>query len=185
MECFLPVVAAHSPGPGVQDDPLFPGYLFVRYDHARSGTTPLRQVPQIAGLVAFGGEVPAVPDEIVSDLRQQVEAINGRGGLFHDIGPGDHVWVRLGAKAPERLAEVDGGGRAPRGRVRVLLQFLGQLTKAEVPWSALRSAREDEVQHDREQASHRRRTRGRGRYLLGVGPRSGAVRGSSFATPSP
>jgi transcriptional antiterminator RfaH len=174
IECFLPTVAAQARGPGSQDGPLFPGYLFVRYDHARSGTAPFHHVPEIAGLVAFGGEVPAVPDEIMSDLRQQVDQINGRGGLLHQIKPGDHVWIRLGAKTPESLAEVDGGSRAPHGLVRVLLRFLGQLTKAEVPTSALRFAREDEVQRERDSARPRRRTRGKGRYLRCIEPRPDA-----------
>ena len=46
--------------------PLFPGYLFVRFDGDRDFPSILR-FTGVSGWVKFGGEVPAVPDEVIDE----------------------------------------------------------------------------------------------------------------------
>ncbi len=64
----------------------------------------------------------------------------------------------------------------PSARVEILIRFLGQANRAEVPVELLHAASQDEAMIIR-----RRGTRGRGRpirYAEGQSPRSGAHAGS-------
>ena len=169
VEAFLPCVQTSIPRRGHRDAPLFPGYLFVRYDLKAWGGYMLKRVPQLVGLVALGGMPPPVPDEVIAELSHRVEVINGTGGLWAQFRPGDRVRVILGPE--ESLAEVVEGAKSPKARVRVLLDFLGRLVAAEVPlrdvqplgshWYAVNSYNRPS-----------RRTRGGGRWIRGYGPRA-------------
>ena len=182
IECFLPTVSTPFPRRGREGTPLFPGYLFVRYEWQRWGTTPLRWGQGLMGLVTFEGVVPSVPDEVIDELRQRVAEIDGSGGLWRRFRAGDRVLVRLGSGGSGSLGEVVEGAKSPQGRVRVLLGFLGQLARADVPWRNVRLAPDGdagvrkpdhpgpfEASPAGTQGRPRRRTRGRGRYLHGVG----------------
>ena len=165
---FLPCGQTRTPRPGHQDAPLFPGYLFLRYDLEKQGWGPVRRVPQLVGLVSFGKEVPAVPDDVMDDLVQRVKAINGRGGLWPRFRPGERVRVALGPT--ESLAEVVEPAKSPRARVRVLLEFLGRTVEAKVPWRDLQPVSASGPNGNWHGPSPRR-TRGRGRWIKGHGPR--------------
>jgi len=169
IECFLPAVCALSPRRGRKDAPLFPGYLFTRYDLEEQGELLLRQVPQVLGLVQFGGVVPPVPDEVMADLTIRVKEINMTGGLCTRFRAGERVWVIYGAT--ETLADVVEKPKSAQARVRVLLEFMGRLVPAQVPRQSLRPASMDEAtMNERRRAP--RRTRGRGRWIQGFGPRT-------------
>lgn len=168
LEVFLPCARTRAPRPGHEDAPLFPGYLFIRYDLEERGNGPLHQVPQPLKLVSFGGVVPSLPDGVVVELYQRVRAINGRGGLRPRFKPGDRVRVALGPL--DSLAEVV-EGESPGARVRVLMEFLGRMVEARVPMGSVQQAGVGgyAAQQDGRPS---RRTRGRGRWINGFGPRS-------------
>ncbi|MCH7652110.1 MAG: hypothetical protein IIB14_00410 [Chloroflexi bacterium] len=170
IECFLPALRAPSPRRGREYTPLFPGYLFIQYDLEMCGTMQLRRVAEFAGLVAFDGVSPALPDDVIGELRQRLVEVNGSGGLWRQFQPGDRVLVRLDSRDSENLAEVMADGKPPHGRVRVLLEFLGRLAHAEVPLQNVRLAPNDNAFGQAGSFLPRRRTRGRGRYLHGIGP---------------
>lgn len=175
-EVFLPCVRTVRPRRGREDAPLFPGYLFLNYDLNEVGWQPLGQVPQLVGLVAFDGLVPVVPDEVIAELSERVEAINRSGGLRTRFQVGDQVRVALGPLAS--LAEVVTESKSPRGRVRVLLEFLGRSVYAEVPLKDMRPVGVDDGSSSAQSTKYKtrrqpRRTRGRGRYTKGFGPRAG------------
>ena len=71
----------------------------------------------------------------------------------------------------EGLATVLESPSSPESRVNVLLDFMGRQVRAEVPWLSLTAAPENN--HDVAQG-RRRRTRGRGRWINGFGPRASA-----------
>ena len=64
------------------------------------------------------------------------------------------------ARSLEGLGEVVEGAKSPNGSAKVLLEFMGRLVQAKVPWDALQFAEE----HPLEKARLPRRTRGRGRW---------------------
>ena len=168
IEAFLPCIRSPRPRLGHQDAPLFPGYLFLHYDLEGRGWRPLRQVSQLVGLTAFDGVVPPVPDEVIDELAERVSAINGEGGFWQRFNVGDRVRVDLASV--EHLAQVVNEPRSPQDRVRLLVDFLGRLIYAEVPWQQvwpLGVAAPLGTQDFRAP----RRTRGKGRWISGYGPR--------------
>ena len=165
FEIFLPLVESPTPRAGRQDGPLFPGYLFLRYDVDNQDWPSLRQMPGILGWVRLGGVVPAIPDEVVDLLVERVESINQGGGLWTRFKRGQRVQVVAGRM--EGLAEVIEEPRAPEDRVRVLLDFMGRQVPAQIPWLNLRS-----ISAEAEEVSGRRRTRGKGRWVKGAHPRT-------------
>ena len=167
VEVFLPCSPSRSPRPGHGDSPLFPGYLFLRHDLEGEGTGILNRLPQPVRLVAFGEVVPPVPDEVVAGLVRRVEAIGGSGGLWTRFRAGDVVRVTLGSD--ENLAEVLEETKSSRARVRVLLEFLGRLVEAEVPWWDVQPVGAHS-QLWNEHGRPPRRTRGRGRRIRAATP---------------
>lgn len=73
-----------------------------------------------------------MPDLVIEVLKRRVEALSGTGGLWTRFRIGQRVRVSLGPT--ENLGEVIEEAQSPRGRVRVLLEFLGQLIEAQVSW---------------------------------------------------
>ena len=170
FEYYLPVVATPSPRPGRTDAPLFPSYLFLRYDAESPESSPLRSIPGLAGLVNFDGVAPPVPDEVIGCLRETVAEMNESGGLCSSFQPGDRVWVRWGTSDSENLAKVISDTKSSQGRVRVLIEFLGRLVQGEVSRSKIRSVHPGEALNDHGRGRSSRRTRGKGRYVHGAAP---------------
>ncbi len=166
LQVFAPCVQSHRPRPGHPDTPMFPGYLFLRCDLKRDWAS-VHRVPQVWGLVRFGGEPRAVPDDVIAALAQRVSAVNEDGGLYTHYRPGDRVRVIFGAT--ESLAQVVQETKSSQARVRVLMEFMGNLVPTQVPWQNLRPAPTDQFTlHERQRAQ--RRTRGRGRWVQGLRP---------------
>ena len=169
VETYLPCVRARHPRRGRDDTPLFPGYLFLHCDLETQGSG-LRSVPQLRGLVAFEGTAPSVPDDVIAQLADQVERMNGFDGWLTPLAAGDTVQVAVG-RTPT-MATVVSGTRSPKGRVRVLLDFLGRQVYADVPAAYVERPEIGTAvaaMHDRAP----RRTRGRGRWIGGAAPRPG------------
>lgn len=90
----------------------------------------------VYGWVCFGGIVPKIPDEVIAKLEHQIESINQDGGLWTRFQPGQMVHVV--STTLQGLAEVVEEAKSPQHRVRVLLEFMGSMVSAQVPWENLR-----------------------------------------------
>ena len=136
LEVFLPRVRfkkASVRGPVWVTEALFPNYLFVRFVVSES----LRLVRSAAGVstvVHFGGQVPAVPDAVLEELRRHIGADETRV-LSDQLSPEDRVQISGGAL--HGLSAVVMQVRPANERVKVLLNFLGQQTMVEVAAAAL------------------------------------------------
>lgn len=142
--------------------PLFPGYLFVRFDGDRDFPSILR-FTGVSGWVKFGGEVPAVPDEVIDEISNRVETMNRNSGLWKGYLAGDTV--RLVSGFLETEVEVAEDVASPNARVNVLLEFMGRRIKAQTSWRNLERLQEDVGAGPTDQS--RRRTRGKGRWIKG------------------
>ena len=166
LAVFFPRIESDRPRRGHSDIPLFPGYLFVGHVPGRDWSI-VSQVPGVLGPVAFDGQIPLVPDQVVAEVARRSEEINQNGGLSSPLRPGDRVLVRLGST--ERFAEVVAEVK-PRRRVRVLMEFLGKIIQAEVSPEDIVRAAQEMFMHP---SGYRpRRTRGRNRWIKGQGPRA-------------
>lgn len=170
FEAFVPCTRTLHARRGRREVPLFPGYLFLRYDLEQEGSRPLRLVPHLRGLVTFEGVAPPVPDHVVEDLAQKVEQMNAGQGLWRRPRPGDQMTVAIGRT--QTMAQVVAQAKSPHARVRVLLDFLGTRVPAQVSPESLEFAigaiRPTAAPHHPP-----RRTRGSRRWIRGQGPQTG------------
>ena len=111
------------------NEPLFPGYLFIRLDTCTDNWAPIRSTPGVSRLVRFGATPTPVPDACIALLRQHEDA----QGL-HPIGQaelhkGDKVRVLDGP-----FAGLEAVYLTPRGsdRAMILLNVLGSLKPVEI-----------------------------------------------------
>lgn len=169
FEVLFPRAKAPHPRTGHGDVPLFPGYLFLRCNANGEMMPSLARAAHVLGWVRFGGVVPALPDEFVEGLGRRLEAINREGGLWRRFRRGEKVRVVSGSL--QNLAEVVEAAKSPRARVRVLMEFMGRVVSAHVPWENLRSIEGELAESYRVP----RRTRGRGRWIRGFGSRAAAA----------
>ena len=120
--------------------------------------------PHTTCWVSFGGVIPSIPDRVVSEVAERVSQINNDdGGLWRRFKPGEKV--RIVSNSVESLAEVVDAPKSPQDRVKVLMQFMGRLVSAQVPWGDI-SPVEGETSPTVSQRPPRR-TRGKGRWIRG------------------
>jgi transcriptional antiterminator RfaH len=158
FQVFFPRVKAAQPRQGHADVPLFPGYLFLRCDPGVQGWPSFRPAHRIASWLRFGDEIPWLPDEVVTSLMECSASINHHGGLWRRYQAGETVQVVSGTI--NSLAVVLEEAKSPHARVNILLEFMGRMVRAQVPWVNLQPV------EDQPPAQHHapRRTRGRGRW---------------------
>lgn len=158
FEAYLPLLPAPRRGDR-RPEPLFPSYLFVCWQIETLGLDDLQYVPGLRRVVSFGGQAAIVPDEAVVLIRDQIDQIEADGGLpRHSFKPGDEVVIEKGALAG--LHGIFQGPLGPAERVAILIRFLGQANRAQVPaeWLSPAPPEEDVVRR-------RRGTRGHGRHI--------------------
>ncbi|GAB4566145.1 MAG: hypothetical protein Kow0047_17290 [Anaerolineae bacterium] len=161
VEVFLPMIPQRRRRIGWIDVPLFPCYLFARLDLAASGILDVQWTPGLRRVVAFGNEPVPIPDDVIERLQKRVEEVAMAGGLpAHNFRPGDRLIVRDGPL--QGLEVVFEGPMRPSERVRVLVDFLGRLSRAEIPVDAVERAQPTQEETRRRPP---RRTRGRGRRI--------------------
>jgi len=165
---FFPTLRSPRPRRGHTSVPLFPSYLFFQVDMDTFDMRALRWAPGLRYIVKFDNKPAAVPNGVIEYLRRKVEEINAAGGLpTHSFKPGDRVIIRSGPMAG--LQAIFTGPMKPAERVNVLLEFLGRLTRAQVPVEYLELADEDEIARilyeTPPRRKRRRRTRGKGRVI--------------------
>ena len=157
-EIFFPGVRSQYARIDHSDKPLFPGYMFIRLDPEQDGWPSFRMAHRVAGWVKFQGIAPTVPNEVVAALAERLDEKSGGQGLWRRFQPGDVVQVVAGAL--EGFGEVVEEAKSPTGKAKVLLEFMGRMVEAKVPWDALQFANE----HVNENPRLPRRTRGKGRW---------------------
>lgn len=136
MEVFNPqLLARKATRKGVtwKSEPLFPNYLFARFDFVADHRR-VNYAFGISGLVRFGGKYAEVPDADLVQLRREWGASEARS-VDPTIEPGARVRLS-GALFHGIEAEVLCLLPA-RQRVKVLLEFLGGPKEAEVESSAV------------------------------------------------
>ena len=166
FELFLPRIMATRANRTLANVPLFPGYLFIRYDRDDGHNPSMRRFPGILGWLKFNGETPVVPDEVIDELAIRVDNMSRNGGLWKGFRAGETVRVVSGLV--ESLAQVVEDVTSPHSKVNLVLEFMGRQVAAQTSWQNLERVQEDVVFEPT--ARSRRRTRGKGRWLRGYGP---------------
>jgi len=159
LRAFLPMLPRTS---GRSARPLFPSYLFVQCDLDTVGSDQLRWIPGLRSVLTLDGRPAVVPDSAIKLICDELARVQEAGGLpAHRFRPGDEVIIEDGPLAG--LRGIFQGPVGPAQRVHILLRFLGQANRAEVPVEALRPAPQEGGARQM-----RRGTRGRGRRVDAV-----------------
>lgn len=114
--------------------PLFPRYLFCRFDPADSYRA-VQYAPDVLGVVSFGGTPTIVGSDLIEELRrwagESLDVVTIRPGLQ----PGDHVEIVAGPMCG--LQAVILHGMRDTERVAVLLTALNFSARTIIDRSAL------------------------------------------------
>lgn len=117
------------------NEPLFPGYVFIRLDQQRDNWYPIRSTRGVARVVAFGNEPTPVRDEIIEALRQRLAMPDE----LHEprFEPGERVQLCGGG-----FNELEAIFVSPDGDKRsvILLNLLQREQKIRVPTRYLSSS---------------------------------------------
>lgn len=137
LEVFCPRIRfrrATRRGPVWVTEPLFPSYLFAKFDWHKL----LREVQHTTGVatvVHFGLLWPTVPEAVIKELRSAVDADETRV-IEEVLREGDEVEVKGGVL--DGLQAVVTRVMPARRRVAVLLDLLGRQTLVELDKAMLR-----------------------------------------------
>jgi transcriptional antiterminator RfaH len=110
------------------EEPMFPGYLFIRIDLARQNCTPIRSTKGVSGFVRFGLEPAPVPDAVVEAVM--AKARDKAGEVSPPFKPGDAVNIVAGGfSGLQAIFQAEKGA----DRVILLLDLLGRNTAVVLP----------------------------------------------------
>ncbi len=109
--------------------PLFPSYLFVRFEIA-SGAWSVMWCPGVKRIVSFNGSPAVVEESIMAFLMTQAGP-NGNISAHCNVAVGQEVFV-VGGPFDGLMGIIQEPPNS-KGRVKVLLQLLNRPTKVDVP----------------------------------------------------
>ena len=133
---FLPKIREchySSKGKGTTLKPLFPNYLFAHMAYPDDYYTVI-WTKGVRRIVGNGTEPIPLEDSVVDFFRKQTEE-KGFVQPAPQLKTGDKVRVRSGSL--EGLIGVIDGSIDEKGRINVLMDFLKEGTRVEIPWSFL------------------------------------------------
>src|SRR4029077_13703209 len=94
IEVFCPRLRfrkATTRGPIWFIEPMFPGYLFARFDYATFNRR-VSQSPGVSGFVRFGDRFALLPDALISEIRSRTGTGECVGG-DQSLEPGPKVKI--------------------------------------------------------------------------------------------
>lgn len=108
--------------------PLFPRYLFVNFDPALRSAMTVNSTQGVSKIVAFGGELATISEEVIQELKRRVPK----------IGPTNPLGLTKGQKVVVTGGPFDGIEAVfdePDGEKRsfIMLQMLGKIQRLTVP----------------------------------------------------
>lgn len=124
LEVYFPALRVKPVNPrSSKIRPYFPGYLFVQLDLDALGDDAVRWTPGANGLVRFGDQPAAVPDQFVRELQQHLATLQETRARWPDgLQQGDRVRIVRGPFAGyEAIFDTRLSGS---DRVQVFLSFL-------------------------------------------------------------
>jgi len=131
FETFLPLIdqTIRQNGRFVQSrKPLFPGYIFVRFDTGKGSWRSINSTQGITKLVSFGQAPAPVPDGLITQLMARCDH-DGMMAPIPDLNVGDSVTVTQGPFSDfvAEILDVD-----EDQRVWLLIDLMGRQTRVAV-----------------------------------------------------
>tara|TARA_B110000008_G_C16901302_1_gene536869 strand:- start:509 stop:1009 length:501 start_codon:yes stop_codon:yes gene_type:complete len=136
FETFLPLNNVTSRGASrfiSNAQPLFPGYMFVKFDKNKSDWTKINNTFGVSRLVIFNSILKSIPTTFVDNLMKRYD-LSGRLLPIHKFKKGDQVTVFKGPFA-NFIATIE--TYESEQRVWVLMDLMGRKTKIQTSSDAL------------------------------------------------
>jgi transcription antitermination factor NusG len=141
---FLPLIESVRKRDGVRApvrlEPLFPGYLFVRMPRPEHGPAPwdkVRWAPGVRRVLGIESTPVPMPSEAIDVIRHRISTL---GFVRPDVGFAHGAPVRIRSGPLAGLEGIFDRPISRSGRVRVLLELLGQARRADLDVLDLESA---------------------------------------------
>jgi transcriptional antiterminator RfaH len=112
----------------ISREPLFPGYLFVRFDPHFLSVTTIQSTRGVGNIVRFGDYLAVVPDTIIEEIRLRCNQLPQQFQSNIPM-PGDKVVITEGGlKGLEAVYQIEDGLQ----RAFILIDLLGKQQKVSI-----------------------------------------------------
>ena len=109
--------------------PLFPGYMFIRFDRAESDWHKINNTYGVSRLITFNSVLKSIPTTFVDSLMMRYD-LSGKLLPIKKLRKGDHVTVLKGPFA-NFIATVE--KYEADQRIWILMDLMGRKTKIQTP----------------------------------------------------
>ena len=109
--------------------PLFPGYMFIRFDRAESEWHKINNTYGVSHLITFNSILKSIPTIFVDHLMKRYD-LSGKLIPIQKLKKGDHVTVLKGPFA-NFIATVE--KYEADQRISILMDLMGRKTKIQTP----------------------------------------------------
>jgi len=137
IEAFLPLLPPLRPDETTCPRPLFPRYLFARFDMAETSVERIRWTPGLVSILMFDGQYAVVGDEAITYLRERVASLEARRQMPFAPGqrvrlPADHPFAKMEVLFEKPCSDAK--------RAYILLEALGRIIRCQVELARLEPA---------------------------------------------
>jgi len=116
--------------------PLFPGYMFIRFDRAESEWHKINNTYGVSRLITFNSLLKSIPTKFVNSLMKRYD-LSGKLLPIQKLKEGDRVAILKGPFA-NFIATVE--KYEADHRIWILMDLMGRKTKIQVPSDALKAS---------------------------------------------
>ena len=109
--------------------PLFPGYMFIKFDRSESKWHKINNTYGVSRLVTFNTTLKSIPDTFVYNLMKRYD-LSGNILPIQKLKKGDHVKILKGPFA-DFIATVE--KYEADQRIWILMDLMGRETKIQTP----------------------------------------------------
>ena len=113
--------------------PLFPGYMFIKFDRAESEWHKINNTYGVSRLITFNSLLKSIPTKFVDSLMKRYDS-SGKLIPIQKLKEGDRVKILKGPFA-DFIASVE--NYESEQRIWVLMDLMGRTTKIQIPSEAL------------------------------------------------
>jgi transcriptional antiterminator RfaH len=114
--------------------PLFPGYMFIRFNRAESGWHKINNTYGVSRLITFNSILKSIPISLIDNLIKRYDS-SGKLLPVPNFKKGDQVTVLTGPFA-DFIANVE--KYEADHRIWILMDLMGRKTKIQTPSDALK-----------------------------------------------
>ncbi len=137
VQVYLPLLRVKPVNPRARKvRPFFPGYLFACVDLVQVGLSAVRWVPGVVRVLGCGDQPVAIPESVIQEIRCRVEEAQQTNRIdAQSFQQGERVRITSGPlEGFEGMFDTRLAGQM---RARILVEFVGRFTPAEVDIGSL------------------------------------------------